>query len=98
MRPVSLARRSRSKAKDRICALTKQDSSALDWSEFSCAARVFATARSTIALPPRRRTQRAELIHTALHPVRADRALPESEAGLWFDPARGDQCVRLRQV
>src|SRR5438445_5860079 len=98
MRPVLLGRCSPSKARVQICGPTRQGSSVLDRSEFLCVARVFAMARLTGAVRHYRRTPRSRSIRTVWYRVLANRALPESEVGLWFDPATGDRCVRLQRV
>src|SRR5438067_13724540 len=98
MRPAWPDRCSQSKARGRICAPTRPGPSALDRSEFSRATRSFSIARSTIALRRLHKTRRAELIDTVLHLVRANRAPPENEAGLWFDPVKADRCVQSRQA
>src|SRR6266404_407835 len=93
MQPVWPRQCSRLKAKGRLCAPTKPDSSRLCRSEFLCANQGFATARSTIARPHRRKTRRVKSLRTAWHRARANRARFENGADLSFD--RG---VRSRPV
>src|SRR6266404_1311540 len=98
MRLVWPRRRARSKAKGRLFAPTKPDSSQPRRSEFLCANRGFATARSTIARSHRRKTRRAKSLRTVWYRARANRARPGNGADFSFDRAKDDRCVRSRPV
>src|ERR1051326_3311900 len=96
MRPVSLDRRSRSKATIRLCAPTRPDLSPARLSKFLSAGLTNAIAALPVARPHLHKTRRLKSPRTVSDRARANRAQPENGVGPWFDRATGGRCAQSR--